>query len=1403
MSDAIATSPKRNWLTRTIIAIIGVFVAFVVIAVGGYYWFDSQSGKRFVVGQIEALTFENGVKIRIGSLGGSLYNKVTLNDVALVDTKGIFASAKVATMDWHPFAFANNHIDIDAVAIPTARLHRMPALKAVPISDDPFFPDYDINIDKLVLSALMIDPVVTGKAHVVRVRGRANIADRRAIVVGKARALARDAIAGGDIVDLTLIAVPDDNQFDLALKIDAPATGLVASYTSQPLRFTATIAGKGTWQNWQGTMAAQSGGTSMAILNLAAQNGTFTMRGVGSVKAFAPAGTAKNLLAEPVQMNLTAVLENRRADLTGDVRNANFSVDAKGLVDFAQNQFEALTLNVSLPHPERFARNVSGRNLRANVILNGGFAKPVAAYRINADALAFNDTIMQGVALSGVARVDPDRIFIPVTGRIKAVWGLAAAAGELLTNIVLGGDLAYANGRILSDNIKIKSDRVDATMIILADVNRGLYTSAINGRVNNYHIASVGTFNLETNVDLKAGARAGFVLAGTVRARSLKWQYDSVKTFLGGNDSVMTADVRYGDDGVATITNLRVAAPAFRLAGGSGRYAANGGIILNGAGYSDRYGPLGVAVSGTLTSPVARITAKRPGFGIGIANVVAEVRARGNSYAINARGDSDYGAFSGDFAAVTGRGPLTITIPRADFAGVGLSGRLQQSRSGPFTGNLVANGAGIEGDVKLSAVGKIQRVFVNGTARDARLQSANPLSIGRAIVSVDVTFYENPHIIADVQVAEMNRGSLAIVAARSKVIYRGGSGSAKIIAEGRSGVPFRIAANAELTPNLWRIAAQGRANGIDFKTQNPAQILPAKAGYTLKPTVLLLSSGSVQLAGSYGRSLRLQSRLTSVDLAILNSLYPGLGVSGTATGSVDFAQASSEAFPLADARLSIAGFSRTSAALVSVPIDLNLIGRLSSGGANVRAVIRRQNAIVGRMQANLAPLPSGAGSWNGRIMAAPLSGGIRYNGPANALFSLVGLPDQFVRGALGIAADFSGRLQAPLLSGVVRANALTYENNQFGTKLTDMRLRGTFTNDRLDVSELTATAGKGRVSGKGFVSLSSTKGFPLQLDLIADNARLANSSDIAASATGTISIANNGTAAPTVTGTLRLPETRYKIVRQGGAKVATLTGVRRKPAIGRQKFSADPDALGSLPKDWNLDIKLIADNQVYVSGMGLESEWMANLVVKGTSNAPRISGQVTLIRGTLGFAGRSFALSQGRINFDGASTADPSVILAANADIDGVTTNINISGRAYEPKIVLSSTPSLPQDEVLARMLFGNSIAELSPLQAVQLASSLNSLRSGGGGLNPLGVLQSATGLSRLRILGPDSANGRGTAIAAGQYITNDVYVEIVTDARGYTASQIEITLARGLSVLSQVGSFGGSNVNVRYKMDY
>ena len=122
---------------------------------------------------------------------------------------------------------------------------------------------------------------------------------------------------------------------------------------------------------------------------------------------------------------------------------------------------------------------------------------------------------------------------------------------------------------------------------------------------------------------------------------------------------------------------------------------------------------------------------------------------------------------------------------------------------------------------------------------------------------------------------------------------------------------------------------------------------------------------------------------------------------------------------------------------------------------------------------------------------------------------------------------------------------------------------------------------------------------------------------------------------------------------------------------------------------------------------------------------------------------------------------------------------------------------------MLSRILFGSAVTNLSATEAIQLAAALNSLRGAGGGLNPLGKLRTVVGIDRLRILSADDASGRGTALAAGQYITDDIYIEVITDAKGFTATQLEIALTRALSILSSTGSFGGTGVSIRYSRDY
>jgi translocation and assembly module TamB len=453
------------------------------------------------------------------------------------------------------------------------------------------------------------------------------------------------------------------------------------------------------------------------------------------------------------------------------------------------------------------------------------------------------------------------------------------------------------------------------------------------------------------------------------------------------------------------------------------------------------------------------------------------------------------------------------------------------------------------------------------------------------------------------------------------------------------------------------------------------------------------------------------------------------------------------------------------------------------------------------MQARLQPLGPQAGSWSTRLFAAPLVGGIRYNGPADVLMSFANMPGHQLRGPIAVAADFSGRVQDPQLTGLVRANNLTYLNEQYGTRISNLALTGRFNASQLQIVQLNGRAGDGTISGSGTIGLASAAGFPINLRLQFQDAQLARSDDLGATATGTLAIVN-GPQGARISGELGLGEVRYQFVRQAAAEVRQLAGVRR-----RGEPIPPPDQVvedEGVPSIWELDLRVRADNRVFVQGMGLESEWSADLQVQGTTATPRIVGELDLIRGDLNLAGRRFEVRRGHVQFTGARPPNPQIELEAVSDIEGVEVAIVVTGASNNPQIAFTSSPNLPQDEVVSRILFGSSATEISALQAVQLAASLNTLRGGGGGgLNPLGRLRSATGLNRIRILGADETTGRGTALAAGMYLSDDVYIEIITDARGFTATQLEISLSRTLSLLSQFGSTAATNVNLRYSRDY
>src|SRR3546814_21151221 len=76
---------------------------------------------------------------------------------------------------------------------------------------------------------------------------------------------------------------------------------------------------------------------------------------------------------------------------------------------------------------------------------------------------------------------------------------------------------------------------------------------------------------------------------------------------------------------------------------------------------------------------------------------------------------------------------------------------------------------------------------------------------------------------------------------------------------------------------------------------------------------------------------------------------------------------------------------------------------------------------------------------------------------------------------------------------------------------------------------------------------------------------------------------------------------------------------------------------------FRLRINVKADNRIFVSGMGLESEWKSNVQVRGTTASPRLSGTLEVVRGTYSFASKRFDVDHGIVRFEGGEWTNPQI----------------------------------------------------------------------------------------------------------------------------------------------------------------
>ncbi len=1369
-----------RWARRIALALLALaaVIALALVVV------DTGPGRRWVTDRIAGVKTGNGLRFTVGRIDGSLYGRARLSDVRVYDLDGLLFRAPQVTLDWRPWQWFANRLAIRELAISQATLFHAPRTRPSG-RDRPILPDFDIAIERLAVDRLVLAKPVLGRERVGRLRGRADIRAGRALIDLQA------LVAGTDRVTLGVDAEPARDRFDIRVAAEGRGDGVLARMAGLRVPVRLDVSGDGSWARWSGRAQGQAGALRALDLALDARSGRYTLSGTLAPAPFV-GGKLRRLSAPRVLVNGQAGFANRRLEGELSLRSPSLAVNASGTVDLGANAYRDVRIAARLLRPDALFPNMTGRNIGLRATLDGRFGSAVFDYRLAADRFAFDRTGFENARAAGRGRLSKAPVLLPVRFAAAQVTGVGNVAGGILRNLTVGGTLRIAPPFVTGGDLRLSSDKLTGRIGLRLDLRTGEFEVGLIGALGRYLIPGLGIVDVRSQLTVVPGPnRRGTRVVGRGEARVLRLDNAFFRSLAGGLPRITTGLERM-PDGVLHFRGLVLTAPEIRLAG-NGYRRRDGTFHFEGSGRQARYGPVRLVLDGDIARPTIDLVLASPNAALGLREVRVRLDPNAEGFAFRAAGGSRLGAFTGEGAILLPRGgQARIAVARLDLGGTRARGAIDIVAGG-FDGKLDVSGGGIAGEVLLRPEDDVQRVEAHLQARGAQAAGAT-LRQGR----LDLVARLDPAgtlIEATATGQGLRYGGLSLARFAGNASLTGGVGTVRASIAGSRGRAFDIQTVTEVGPDRYRVAAQGTLDRRPLRLLTPALVTREEDGWRLAPTRLSFGGGEAQVGGRFAeRASAVEASLNAMPLALLDIGFPGLGLGGSASGKLSFA-ISPGAAPTGRVDVTVRGLTRSGLVLSSRPVDVGVAGVLSADRLGVRAVAASGGRTIGRVQALLTPLSQGG--FVRRIADAPLFAQMRYAGPADTLWRLTGVELFDLSGPVAIGADVRGRLSRPVIAGTIQATGARIESATSGTTLTNVQASGRFGGSRLQIDRFAADAGRGgRVNGTGAFDFAAAEGIGIDLRVQADKAVMIARDDIGATVSGPLVFKSDG-AGGTISGDVVLDRSRYRLGQATAASAAPRINVR-EINVPEGDFDDAPAA-----RPWTLALRARAPNQVLVSGLGLASEWSADLQIAGAPANPRITGRANLIRGDYEFAGREFELDRGVIRFSGEVPANPALDIEANADSAGLNASIRVTGTALKPEIGFSTTPALPQDELLSRLLFGTSITNLSAPEALQLAAAVAALRSGDGGLNPINAVRRAAGLDRLRILPADPQTGQGTSVAAGKYVTRRLYAEIVTDGQGYSATRLEFQVTRWLSILSSISTLGRQSANVRVSRDY
>ncbi|WP_339915033.1 translocation/assembly module TamB domain-containing protein [uncultured Brevundimonas sp.] len=1382
---AVADSPaetarKKRTRLQTIGFLAGIVSTVLVVLaviglVGGRMYLLSESGRNLVTSFAAGKKLGRYGRINVEGVKGDLFDDFTVDRVTVTDASGVWLEARNVHVDWSYWALVSRRFHATEVTADVVRLIRRPELE--PSLEPPGPAPLAIDIDSFSANIELLEGFSKEYGR-WRLAGEANVPR---VGTKTASVNAYSNSRKGDFLRLTASFGGKIEEMRINLRASeasgGPIAGSLGYSPDRPFSAVAIVNGE--------------------IVNVVMRTGDFTplaVRGhygddgtrISGFADFSGSDLMQPFIARigrTARFGLATLPDPRRDGYQGvawRLISDNLNASARGLIRPAdRNAGNGIRIAASTPSLSRLLGQTTG----GAAAWNGVFRGDAGSWTLNGATSLLRAELIgyRAARVSGALNVRSTKGGFIVDTDLRATGGASAGIiGTLLgaTPRVQLKATRSADGALLLERIKAEGQALDLNGTGARGLTGGM---SFRGRAA---ITNLGR--------IQQGARG--VLGGSLTAISSKsgapWNF----TFDGRGQRVTTGMAEL-DRLLGPVPRLRLNGAlkdgrteieSARLTGAAGNAGARG--LIEGDGRLrlaldwDTRGPFGVgpvevdgamtgdgALTGTVNLPRADLHARFDNVSSGALNLTDAdlilsfrrgVDASDGRLAITAGSKYGPAAVSGNF--FFGRNQIRLTDVDMNAGGLLLKGAVTLSSLVPSSADLtftarqgafLASGTA-DGRIRLTDTDGDDAAILNVTGRNVRLSGSayvmRSLDLnGRGTLS-NLPFTLSTDISGATPVQFNGAGIYSRQGEAQSIVLRGG----------------------------------GRVRDIAFSTRNPAVVALSGDGRIVR---FDLGVGGGVLLGELRQDSNaaiLQADLTSVELG---SLAPNMR--GRVTGRVALRGTGDDLSGSANVTLQ-------NVRSIDAPRGLAINGALNAllvdNTLRIQANARDEGAVESVVD---VMLPVEASAVPLRLAIArnrPMSGNVSIKGQIQPIWDLFLGGERSLAGQIDVEAALAGTINEPRLNGRLDLEQGTFHDTITGVRLAAISLASRFDDTTALIETFRATDGSGgTVSGDGRIGLRQGSGSSFQLALtrfrIIDN-------DIArARASGPLTVVRAADGKIQLTGRIDIDDARIE------ATVPGSTGIVRMDVVEVNRPGGDP----VVPRQANsgglqigLDIALRSPGgDILVVGRGLNVEMSVDARVTGSIAQPILSGEARVIRGDYDFAGKRFVFDdRGTVSLS-TNPARIRLNLSAVREDPALTATIRVTGTAARPQIALTSAPALPQDEILAQVLFGRSASQLSPFEAAQLAASVASL-AGGGGFDVIGNLRELAGLDRLSFGGEASA----LTVAGGRYLSDNVYLEVIGGGVGGAAVNVEWQVRRNLTVSSKFGGQGDASLSIRWR---